>query len=551
MAAVLNKSAKAERDSSGNLIGLRLAGLLYRLRPKAGLLRWAIAGDSITEPYSYAVGNSASIVSPGVARVGFPFALSGGTFWPGDEIKVTTAQLRQCNQQSAIVSAVDPGRTWIEYSVSADRENGVIGSLPFVSRKYALNSGSYIAHACAQLGIPFQCAVDASMAGGDCEQVLEVLQRDWADSDVAVYAPGMNCVYSRGWDLARIKAADSASLKILRQAPILLVLSIPARLSTAGGWTADRYAVWRQVNEWRRQEAERIGAIFIDLSAASLRDKTYCNPLSDNNDPYGSGLLQTMIDGVHPADLGALIVGSAIAEPLKGHVLSDLLPASVANVNAADGYINPNPLMRVGAAGASPGVPGGTATFQNLAGASTPEIADNYVVSVDAAAPALVLKAGVVTRSNAVHGDRAGNAQRVIIDNTGNASAVTVRIRSQSFHAAMRDGDVVDYGMHVLLSDMATPGTGDPAGVTSMGVYFGDQHATATGKSGAALSGGGASTGRYPGGAFAAMFTDKTRSVAGAGAFTSTLIGCAVIVAANSSACVDVGRVLTRRRIKL
>ncbi|MDO8033587.1 hypothetical protein O3297_09175 [Janthinobacterium sp. SUN128] len=513
-------------------------------------VRVVVGGDSISEMYDFTDGNGASIVAPGVARVTFAAAFPGGAYWPGDPIKVVKAPLREANQMSSTVLAVDPARLWLEYGVSRAQECAVLSSAPSVYRKYAIAFSSYIAQAFALAGRPYRVVTDAAMAGGDSIQVGEVMRRDWQPNDVAIYAPGMNDVYARGWSFAQIRDNDIANLTYMRnKTPRLIISSIPARSPVNNGWSAERYATWRQVNEWRQRYAAEIGATFINWSASSVGPRTYSDPFAMNADTFTNGAQQTSIDGVHPIGLGGVIGGAGFASSMKVLSSADPLPASAGAGLLVDDYVFPNPML---IRSATPGGADGAATFQNLAGVAGAEIADNCMLSyLSGSGAAVIVKCGVLARSQAVHGDVLGNVQRIIVDNTAGAATANFIFRTDDFKAAMRDGDTVDYGLHLLTSSAATPGSGDPDGLISYGVTLLDQHAVALNKSDSAIGSTGG-TGCIPSVSVKPIrLGAPTRRVAVAGAFSSTRMQIPFSVAAGKSACIDLGRILVRRGAKV
>ncbi|KAB0331765.1 SGNH/GDSL hydrolase family protein [Janthinobacterium sp. PLB04] len=530
-------------DAAGNMAGLAGPNGVVSLRQVAGMPRLAIAGDSTTDILNASTGNGATMVAPGIARITFDAALPGGSYWPGDEVRASAAPIRECNTMAGVVTSVDPARMWVEYTCPAGRGNGVIGDKPNLYRRYSTSSTSHISQAFAQQGMRFVLSVDAAIGGGDSEQIGEVLARDWVDSDIAIYGPGMNDIYSRGWGFERIKASDIFNLKIMRRAARLVLLGVPPRRSTATGWSAGAFAVWRQVNEWRRAYASTIGADFVDMTAADLGGMTYADPASATADAYIATATQTIsADGVHPVALGAAVLGGGIARSLRSIPAADFLPAS-ASLNVAQGYLPVNPLMKRDVGGTAVGA----ATFQNLAGAAGAEVADTYELKTTGGSAATVVKAGIVQRSKAVHGDSLGNAQRVIVDNSApGAVAVVVTLSTASFHASMVDGDSLEYGMALLLSAASTPGSGNPDGLIRLTVGFNDQHLVAGNKFGAAIAGD-TSTGRLPGHTLTPWKIDRTRRVAVAGAFSSSIVSVSWTVPALATACLDVGRVLARR----
>ncbi|MGX9698100.1 hypothetical protein ACWYXK_14030 [Janthinobacterium lividum] len=537
------KAPQFAYDGEGNVSGLIGQNRAVSLRQVGGMPRLAVAGDSIMDFLNASTGIGATMVAPGIARIAFEAPLPGGAYWPGDEVRVSAAPIPECNTMAGVVTSVDPGRQWVEYTCPAERGNGVIGDKPNLYRRYSTSSTSHISQAFAQLGLRFIVSVDATMGGGDSEQIGEVLARDWADSDIAIYGPGMNDIYSRGWGFERIKASDIANLKIMRRAARLVLLSVLPRRSTAKGWSAGGFAVWRQVNEWRRAYASAIGADFVDMTAADLGGITYADPGSATADAYIATATQTVsADHVHPVALGAAVLGGGIARPLRNIPASDFLPAS-ASLNVAQGYLPVNPLMKRDMGGTAIGA----ATFQNLAGVVGAEVADTYELKTTGGSAATIVKAGIVQRSKAVHGDSLGNAQRVIVDNSAPAAvAVVVTLSTASFHASMVDGDSLEYGMALLLSAAATPGSGNPDGLIRLTVGFNDQHLTAGNKFGAAIAGD-SSTGRLPGHALTPWKIDRTRRVAVAGAFSSSIVSVSWTVPAGATGCLDVGRVLARR----
>lgn len=534
--------AQMEMGTDGNPLSLVAPDGSLMLRQTPAEVAVAIGGDSISEINNYATGVSVSIVSPGIARMTFSPALNSGAYWPGDEIKVTGATDITCNTMSSVVTAVDPSRLWVEYALTPSLTNAVVAT-PVMYRKYANASMSYLVNAFAQRGLAFRVSVDASIGGGDSEQVNELLVRDWATSDVAIYACGMNDVYARGWTFEQIKANDIANLAIMRRAKKLILMTIPPRYNGSAGWTAGKFAVWRKVNEWRRQYAPTIGADFLDVLSAEL-GTTYADPLNAYSSPRIAGTTMTSSDGVHPIGLGGTVLGALVALPLASIPAANMLPTSVA-LNSAEGYIFANPLLqRAGA-----GVPTGTATFQNLAGVPGGEVADNCTLS--ASSVGAVVQCGVVARTKAIHGDSIGYAQRVIIDNTAGASTLTMSFSTTSLHASIVDGDSLDYGAHVLLSAIATPGTGNPVGVRSFSVGFTEQRSTGAGNKFAAAIAGDNGSGYLPGLSVSPVKRDKLRTAAVAGALDGALVGSTVIVPVGASCCVDVGRVLARRVVAL
>lgn len=519
------------------------------LRPPIATLRVAAAGDSISEPWVQYVGNGTSVVSPGIVRMTFAAAFTSGVFWPGDKVKTSLCSVRAANQMDATITAIDTvSRLWVEYTTTSAQEHSATGAGYIIFTKYALWGSGYVANACAQAGIPFSIAFDAAISGGDSSQVNEVLARNITDCDVGFYGPGMNDVYLRGFTFAQIKANDTANLALLKpRCRKLVVLSIPARNSASGQWTTGKLAVWRQVNEFRRQWCVANGAVYVDLSAAEIGGKTYCDPLNTNNDNFATGTSQVSSDYIHPIGLGGVVLGAAVARTLKDVIVSDFLPAS-SNVAAVDGYMVLNPLL-VRTSGASVS---GAATFQNLAGAASPEVANGFTISADqVSGSGVIVKCGVVARTKAVHGDSMGNAQRIIIDNTAGGIAAIVTFQTPSFAGSLVDGDTLEYGCHMLYSAMATPGSGDPTGLLAGGTRVQELHTSgAPSRYNDALSLN-PGTGVLPGHSVSLYKADKLRTVADAGAFNTVRGFTTVQVAAGQSACVDIGRVLYRRALSL
>lgn len=543
----MKKTAMApiESGEDGNPSVLYSPGGSINLRQSSAAIRVALAGDSISETWNFSTGTSTSVVSPGIARFNFGGAAAPGAYWPGDEIKVTGATDASCNTMGSVITAVDPTYLWVEYAMTPGFTNSVTGS-PTIYRKYSVSNASYLANAFALLGLPYVLSVDASIGGGDSSQINELLVRDWAPSDFAAYASGMNDVYSRGWTFDQIKANDIANLKILRQASRLAILSIPPRANTQGAWTSGKFDVWRKVNDWRRQYASTIGANFLDCLSAE-NGITYADPLSAFSNPRPSGTTQTSADGVHPIGVAGPILGSMVAQVLDDIPATSMLPASV-GLGTAEGYIFGNALMQR----AGSGVPTGTATFQNLSGVVGGEVADSCTLT--ASSVGAIVKCGVVARTKAVHGDSIGNSQRVIIDNTVGASTVTMNFSTTSFHAAIVDGDSLDYGCHLLLSSIATPGTGTPAGARSFSIGFTEQRPSSPANAGnkfAAAFAGDNGTGYLPALSIQPVKRDKLRRTAISGALAGALISITVTVPVGASACVDIGRVLARRVVAL
>lgn len=513
------------------------------------VLRFAVAGDSISEMYNFSVGASVVKISDTVARFNFSAAAAGGAYWKGDKIKVTGAATEGLNQQDATVLAVDAARMWVEYDLKASRTNPVLDTSadpkPTMYRKYSVATSAYLAQACALLGIGYKVSVDATAGGGDSLQVGKILARDWVESDVGIYACGMNDVYSRGWTFEQIKANDIANIAILRQAARLVIFSVPPRWSGQTVWTAGKYAVWRKVNEWRRQYAEAIGADYVDVAACSFNGKTYADPLDVNSNPYMSGVNMTCADGVHPVGIGGLALGSGLAAVLATvpWIASKTLLPTSASANTTEGYVVQNPLMKRTTGGTA----SGTVTYQNLAGAAGAEVADSYTLASVGGSAATVVKVGIIPRDVKTHADTYGNAQRLIIDNTSGASAVTMTLQTLTYGPSMVDGDSVRWGANIILTDAATPGTGTPNGVTSVTVQVNDQHSISLNKFATIFAPDG-STGTYPACNLSPSASMRMRTIAdGAGAYSNVLTSVSVVVPVGKTACVDIGRVLTKR----
>lgn len=518
----------------------------FSVRQGANPIVVNVAGDSISEVYDYVVSTGTSVVAPGIARATFAVSFTKGRLWPGDKIKVTASNSRQTNQMDATITAVDlDTQLWIEYTISPEQENNCIGTSPTIYYKYSMTFPNYIVQGFAQAGLPWVFGMDASLGGGDSIQVNEIIRRDWKACDIAFYATGMNDVFARSWSFEQIKANDIANIELMRKAPRLVIMSIPPRATINPGWSAAKFIVWRKVNEWRRAYAASIGAHFANLSEASVGGKTYSTPSNTNQDVYATGDNQTTSDGVHPAGLGGVIHGRSILPYLIGMRASSYLPSSASESNIADGYIIANPMMLRTTGGTATG----TATFQNLAGAAGAEVADGYALAVQAGSAGLTVKAGIVPRTAAVHGDVCGMAQRIVIDNTNGTVAASINFGTVRFNASMTDGDKVDYGMHLLTSSADTPGSGDPSGLTRYTVSLLDQHAVSFNRSDCVIGASGG-TGAIPAVSVAPIkYAAATRSVSGAGAFTATEVAGTVTVAIGKSACIDIGRVLARKSI--
>lgn len=522
-----------------------------RTKQTGPVQRIATVADSIGEPWIYLPGNSAAVTVPGTVRMGFASAFQTGTFWPGDKVKTSLCAVRNCNQMDATITAIDTvSRLWVEYTTTPSQEHAVTGTAYYIFTKCAKWGAGYLANACYLAGIPYTMPFDANISGGGSAQINEVLARNYTDCDLAIYSPGMNDVYLYNLTFAQIKAQDMANIAILSQAPRLIITTIPARNSTSASWTAAKFAIWRQVNEWRRQYAAQIGAYFHDWNAAELGGKTYCNPLSTSADPYNSGVNQTInADDIHPIGLGGTVMGNSIAPLLQSiFPATDYLPTS-AVTTSADGYTLNNSMMsRTTGSNAS-----GNATFKNLAGSGSVETADGFQILVQQGPSTianLIVSAGVIPRTKAVHGDSLGNAQRIVIDNTANSGIAIVSFLSNQFAGQMVDGDTLEYGCCALYSALATPGSGNPLGLLGGGLRVLEQHLTAPTRylDSLNLAPG---NGLLPGHAIQLFDSQITRAVASAGTFNTMQAYFTVYIAANSSACIDIGRFLLRRKLSL
>lgn len=542
---------RAAFDANNNPTSLVANGKVLHIKPPSPVIRYIACGDSISESWVQYVGNSAAVTVPGTVRMGFAAAFQTGTFWPGDDIKTSLCTTRQCNQMDSTITAIDTvNRLWIEYNTVPSQEHAVTGSGFLVFTKCAKWGASYHVNAFQLAKIPCTLAADASISGGGAIAINEVLKRNYVDCDLAIYASGMNDVFLNGLTFAQIKAADIANIAVLGQAPRLIITTIPPRESTSAQWTTGTFAIWRQVNEWRRQYAAQIGAYFHDWCAAELGGKTYAQPLSASASPTLTGSNQTVnADKIHPIGLGGTILGASLV-PLLQFLFPQTGYMPSANIaNSQDGYTLANTMLtRTNGSSAS-----GNATFLNLAGSGAVETADGTSILVQQGPVTianLTIKAGVVPRTKAIHGDSLGNAQRLIIDNTLNNAVAIVSFLSNQFAGSMVDGDILEYGGQMIYSALATPGSGDPLGILGGGLKVLEQHITAPTRYLESLNVAPGS-GTLPGHAINLYDTEPTRSVANAGAFNTVQGYFTVYVAANSSGCVDIGHPLFRRRLAL
>lgn len=512
---------------------------------RATAIRLCVVGDSISEQYNSASASGIVEQTPGTGRITFGAAFSQYVYWPGDRIKVVAAATENLNTVESVVTAVDTtSRLWIEYALTPNKTHGVTGATPSIYRMQGRNPSSFLVAAFAQAGLNFETTVDAAIGAGDSAQSRALLYRDFQDCDVAVYAPGMNDVYARGWTASAIIDSDRETLDWLRaRVSRLVVMGIPPRATSAPGWTSEKFSTWRAVNAWRQAYAQEIGAQYIDSASAALSDARYADALDAYAGPFTSSTTLTSTDGVHPAaQRGGLTLAGPLAEVLRrwfpSPVRAPYLPTT-SIVDAADNLIA-NPLMQRTTGGSS----SGTATFQNLAGAAGAEVADGWEVVAESGS-SLTIKCGVVPRTDAAHGDTCGNAQRIVVTNAGGTNA-TIRLRTASLAASMVTGDEIEIGAALDVSSGSTPGAGESDAI-ALGVSAFIQQATAVNGSIDAWATN-SSSGKLPIARVAPKWRGRTRPVGTAGAFSNVRPLISIVVPAGGSACLDVGRVLLRRR---
>ncbi len=394
----------------------------------------------------------------------------------------------------------------------------------------------------ALAGLDYETVVDAAIGGGDSVQSRAILQRDFISSDVAIYASGMNDVYAREWSAETIIESDRATLDYLRgRVTRLVIMSIPPRASSAVAWTAEKFSVWLAVNAWRQQYAQQTGVQYIDTAAASLSDARYSDALDDYAGPFLSGASLTSSDGVHPASQrGGLTLAGPLSEILGKWFPSPVRSPHLPSNGIADASnLVTNPMMIFDAGGTT----SGTATFQDLAGTGSAEVADSWEVVAESGT-SLTIKCGVVPRTTSVHGDTCGNSQRIIVTN-GGATNSTVRLRTASIHGSLSDGDEVEIGAVINVSSAASPGTGDSDAI-AVGVSAFIQQATAVNGAIDAWASN-LTTGTLPNALISPTWRGRTRRISSAGAFTSARPLLTLVVPAGGDACIDIGRVVFRR----
>ena len=549
------RMAQLATDAGGNIIGMQQAGGNLRtlsslafLSTSTAPLRVCIVGDSISEIFDQTA-SPASIVDQGggIARVQFGAAFSIGTFWPGDEIKIVGASTENLNSMSTVITEVDTvSRLWFEYALTPTLTHSTTGSSPTIYLKYSRTPASYIVSAFALAGMEFNVAVDAAIGGGDSSQVQGVLFRDFTQADIAIYAPGMNDVYARGWTYNQIIANDKTTIDwLMSRVKILVIVGIPPRASSNGAWTTGKFQIQQNVNGWRKAYAESIGVEYIDPATAYFGTSSYIDTLSSNIDPFTAGSLLTSSDGVHPApQRGGItfgkLLGGVLTKTYKTNCWASYLPSN-AYLDLAENLI-PNPLMRR----TTGGVTSGTATYQNLAGSAGGEVADGWEIVCSGGA-SVTIKAGVLPRGEVVNGDTLGNSQRIVITNASGSNA-TVLFRCSSFHASMINNDLIDLGACVDATNGNTPGSGDPVGLTSISVAGVCQQVTSLNKWMYAFSSS-ASAGHIPKCRISPVIRNlKTRPTTSAGNFSAAYLNVSLIIAAGGSACIDVGRAMFKRK---
>lgn len=292
---------------------------------------------------------------------------------------------------------------------------------------------------------------------------------------------------------------------------------IPVASTVLTGDTGGNHYSARQTilefNQWMREYlAGRRDILFFDAHRACV------DPTSTTAVPK-SGYFY---DQTHPSGIGAYYIGQEI-----NRVISPLFPATVWGVaSAAESYgvsttsrqILQNPLFTGTSGTTTPG-----------SGSITGSVATNWNVQVESGTAA-------VTASLVADPNGFGNRQRIVIDNSGGASATSVLIRpASSIHARVSAGDTILCEAEASITD--------PVGMTEFNWYI----SQSGGSDGQSRFNSLAADTAYPQVSFGGRFRIPRHTMVGPTAPTNFRPILRTTLAAGGSATVELGRAECRR----
>lgn len=432
------------------------------------LPRAAIIGTSIMEPR--AIRQSTGFVDNGDGTFDITFAATVRTlFGEGDEVQVSQASLA-ANTRKAEILSITPNNLTIKVRPDASLGLPMTSATPYVYGNQS-RQGNTIIHTVQSLcGGGFDVTVDASLGGAATADLLSFIDRDLvaraSEIDfVVAELGGMNGVYASSNSFAVEQELSRRYIdRIASLGKPFLVLGILPRGSGTAAWTSDKLNIVTQINAWADAYVRGKGGAFINPYKASYGTKSYLDVTSADANP---NLTEGSSDGVHPNSGGALVIAGPIAKWFVGRFpAADILPASAKD--ALLGLANANPFLN-GTGGAKTGGAGATVTGN---------VADGCDVVVQVGAADTNVVCSLVDRTEALHGDAIGKAQRLIIT-TGATASHIVEFR---FGGDMKASFVNGTGMYgvaaVDSSAGGTPGSGNPISLRNISLVCNAQCAT-------------------------------------------------------------------------
>lgn len=499
--------------------------------------RLAMIGTSVIEDELYR--QSTGFVNNGDGTFDVSFAATVRPNWgEGDVIKVTQGPAALSTRRAEILTINGAG-TLVKVRPDTAFSLGVLnepGTTPFFYAAYSRQSNSIIHNAQSQCGARFVVAVDASLGGGATEDLLAIIKRDLVDRadefDAVVQELGIiNGVYARGNSFAVERAYTKEYIDTVAEiGKPFIVMGCPPR-STGGAWTSDKLNIITDLHAWAEPYVQSLGGIFINPYKASYH-RPYLNVASADAAP---DLVEATTDGVHPNSGGAPILAAPLARAIeKLFPAADVLPASVKDVRI--GLVNTNPFM-TGTGGAKTGGSGATVTGTVADGC-------DVVVQGGTGGADTVVACSIVPRTEALHGDAIGNAQRLLITTGATATHIIEFRFGGDMKASFTHGDSLQGVGASDTSNSDTPGSGIPVALRNVTMVLNAQTATTLNNYIDSHGQGSNQVNRGPARQVLVTRVGKVRSPAAThGALAAVRATVWIMVGPNAKVCIDIGRV--------
>lgn len=504
----------------------RSVQLAQRQMPRLGVI-----GTSITETLPYRSALSATDNGDGTWAI--LFSSSARTeYGEGEIVQVSQGPLG-VNTRSAEITAIS-GNT-LTVRPDTTKALPLVGTTPLVYHSLNLSFGSYIGWAQNLAAASFDISVDASLGGADTAQLNTLIDRDLisraSEFDFVIAEIGsMNGVYARSnsydTELALVKIMVD---KIAALGKPFMIVGVLPRGSASPAWSSGKVDIVVNLHKYLAAYVPTIGGSFFDPYKATLGNKSYLDTSSATGDPK---ITEATTDGVHVNSGGGLILGASVAKWVDSiFPPSDFLPSSIRD--SAIGLINTNPFMN-GTGGAKTGGVGASVTGT---------VADSCDLVVTAGGADCSVVCSIVARTEGVHGDAIGNAQRLVITTGATASTIIELRLSGNLSASVTNGDFTRAMAAVTASNGSTPGSGVPVGLASTNVFAVMQTSITVNKF---IGSNGAGTAAVNQEAYKARVRTQRSAVRSPasihGTPASVRFGVTIYVRANSNICIDVGR---------